>query len=143
MTVSTAPSRRALAAPAAVLVAAIALAVALDSAIAAAAHASGASHAFTPLQAPSYASLTVIGMLAGTAGWAIVRAKTAHPRRLLGRLVPVVLVISLVPDVLVGTGSTTGVSWGAVAALMLMHVVVAALLVTALLRALPLPADQK
>ena len=118
---------------------AIVVAIALDAAIAAVAHAAGASHAFSPLRPPSYTSLTVIGMLAGAAGWAVVRARAADPRRVLGRLVPVVLAVSLVPDVIVGTSSVRGASWGAVAALMVMHVVVATVLVAALLRELPLP----
>jgi hypothetical protein len=127
----------------ALLVVAFGLAVALDSAIAAIAHANGASHAFQPLQFPSYTMLTGIGMVAGAAGWAAVRAKAAQPRRLLSGLVPIILVLSFVPDVLVGAGTMAGASWGAVAALMVMHVAVATVLITTLLRVLPVPADDK
>src|ERR1043165_677273 len=80
----------------ALLVAAFGLAVALDSAIAAVAPASGASPAFQPLQFPSYTMLTAIGMVAGAAGWAAVRANAAQPRRLLSRPVPIILVLSFV-----------------------------------------------
>ena len=88
------------------------MAIALDVTIAAIAHAAGASRTFSPLQPASYTSLTVIGMLAGTAGWAVVRAKAADPRRMLGRLVPGVLVISLVPDAIAGTSSARGSQLG-------------------------------
>jgi hypothetical protein len=79
----------------------------------------------------------VIGTAAGAAGWSFVRSKAANPRRVLSRLVPIVLLISFVPDLLVGVSTTAGVSWGAVAALMAMHVVVATVLVTTLRRVLP------
>ncbi|MFE7760376.1 hypothetical protein [Streptomyces sp. NPDC057438] len=48
--------------------------------------------------------------------------------------------MSLVPDVMVGvTDSRPGTSWGAAVALMVMHVVVAAVAVPAFRRLLPLP----
>jgi hypothetical protein len=57
--------------------------------------------------------------------------------------VPVVLLVSLIPDLAVGaTGKLAGSSWGAVAALMSMHIVVAAVAVATYLRVLPLP-DRK
>ena len=138
------PVRRSGALVAGGLVAAAVLATALDAVIAAIAHAAGASHDFSPLKLPTFAALTVIGIFAGAAGWAIVRRRSAGPRRLLSRLVPAVLLVSFVPDVLVGaSGKMAGTSWGAVAALMAMHLVVAAVAIATYLRVLPLPNDER
>lgn len=61
-----------------------------------------------------------------------------HPRRTLNVLVPIVLLVSFVPDILVGvTRALPGTSWTAVAALMVMHLVVAACAVAAYRRFLP------
>jgi hypothetical protein len=120
------------------VLAAIVVSVALNAAVAAIAHAAGASRAFQALEFPAYSSLTIIGIAVATAAWAIIRARASHPRRLLRLLVPAVLAISLVPDVLVGAqGATAGVSWGAVIALMSMHLIIAAVTVPILLRVLP------
>ncbi|WP_430379356.1 DUF6069 family protein [Streptomyces sp. B1-3] len=119
------------------------VAVALNAVVAAIAHAAGASHDFKPLQLSAYAPLTVIGVLAGAAGWAIVRARSARPSPLLKVLVVVVVILSLIPDIMVGVSdSRPGTSWGAVVALMVMHVVVAAVAVPAYHPLLPLPAAQ-
>jgi len=124
------------------LVAAIIVAVALDAADAAIAHAAGASAAFSPLKLPVYAAFTIIGILAGAAGWSYVRTHSASPRRLLRVLVPAVLLVSFLPDLIVGaSGTLPGTSWGAVAALMAMHLIVGASAVTSYLRLLPLPHD--
>jgi len=88
------------------------------------------------LQFPEYASLTVLGVLLGTAGWALVRRFSARPRAVLRVLVPVVVVLSLVPDLALLAGGTTLLN---VVGLMLMHVVVAAAVVPTLARVLPLP----
>lgn len=125
------------------LVVAAVLATALDAAVAAIAHGAGASHAFRPLQTATYGGLTVAGVLAGAAGWALVRARSSSPRRLLRTLVPAVLLLSFIPDVLVGvSASMPGTSWGAVAALMSMHLLVAAVAIPVYLRVLPLPGDR-
>ena len=121
------------------LILAAIIAVALNTAVAAAAHAAGASHGFHPLQLATYAGLTIAGLLAGAAGWAFVRARASNPRRLLRTLVPIVVVASFVPDLLVGVSATMpGTSWGAVAALMVMHVVVATVAIPTYLLVLPL-----
>ncbi|WP_460073086.1 DUF6069 family protein [Streptomyces sp. YKOK-I1] len=123
------------------LVAAAVVATALDAAVAAIAHAAGASDDFQPLELPTYAALTLIGIMAGAAGWAVVRARSTGPGRLLRVLVPVVLLVSLVPDVLVGMAQTQpGASWGGAVALMVMHLAVAAVAVPTYLRVLPLSA---
>ncbi|MEU3340302.1 DUF6069 family protein [Streptomyces sp. NPDC006668] len=119
------------------------VAVALNAVVAATAHAAGASHDFQPLQLSAYAPLTVFGVLIGAAAWAVVRPRSARPARLLRTLVPVVVLLSLIPDIMVGvSGSRAGTSWGAVVALMVMHLVVAAVAVPAFHRLLPLPAAQ-
>ncbi|MFJ9100924.1 hypothetical protein ACIRJM_20945 [Streptomyces sp. NPDC102405] len=75
--------------------------------------------------------------------WAIIRARSARPARLLRTLVPAVLIVSLIPDVMVGVAdSRPGTSWGAVIDLMVMHVAVTAVAVPAYLRFLPLRGDQ-
>lgn len=143
-TVTARPARRGTARIAGGLAAAAVIATALNTAVAAAARAAGASAQFSPLRPQAYAALTVIGILAGAAGWAFARARSASPGRLLRVLVPAVLLASFLPDVLVGvSGAMTGTSWRAVAALMSMHVVVAAVAVPAYLRILPLPASRR
>ena len=118
----------------------ILVATSLDAVVAAIAHAAGASREFSPLKLPSYTMLTAVGILGGALGWAFVRRRASHPRALLLKIVPIVLAVSFVPDVLVGTSrSLTGTSWGAVAALNSMHLVVAAVGLTAYLRVLPIP----
>ena len=121
----------------ALVVGAIVVAVLLDTVISLVARAAGASDDFKPLQFPAYTGLTVIGMLAGTAGWALIRRVAAHPAGVLRRLVPTVLVVSFIPDIALLVGGEDGASVGSVLALVLMHVCVAAVLVTALRRALP------
>ena len=125
------------------LIGTAAVAVALNAVIAAIAHAAGASDDFEALQLPAYAAFTVFGVVVSAAAWAIIRARSARPARLLRTLVPVVLIVSLIPDIMVGVSdSRPGTSWGAVIALMVMHVAVTAVAVPAYLRFLPLPADQ-
>lgn len=119
------------------------VAVVVNALVAAAAHAAGASDAFPPLQPSAYAPFTVFGVLIAAAAWAIIRARSARPGRLLRTLVPAVVIVSFVPDIMVGaTKGQPGTSWGAVIALMVMHVVVAAVAVPAYQRLLPLPAAQ-
>lgn len=103
------------------------------------ARAAGASEDFQPLWPSAYLPLTVIGVLAGAIGWQIVRRRAKDPAALLRWLVPTVVVVSLVPDVALGfSDSYPGVSWGAVAALILMHLAVAAVAVPVYRRFMPL-----
>lgn len=117
-------------------------AVAVNTAIALVGLAAGASSDFRPLQPTSYILLTVVGVLAGTAGWAAVRRRSQRPTAVLRRLVPAVVAVSLVPDVaLLFTDAqphTTGVG---VATLMAMHLATAVVAVPILARTLPLPSD--
>jgi hypothetical protein len=111
--------------------------------LSATAHAAGASDDFEALKLPAYAVLTVFGVVLSAAAWAIIRARSARPARLLRTLVPIALIVSLIPDMLVGVSdSRPGTSWGAVIALMVMHVAVTAVAVPAYLRFVPLPANQ-
>lgn len=137
------PARRSHALVAGGLAAAAIVATALNAIVAAIAHAAGASSQLQALQLQSYAGLTTIGVLAGAAGWAIVRARARNPRRVLRVLTPTVVLVSFVPDVLVGASDgMPGASWGGAAALMIMHIVVATIAVGTYLRVLPLPADR-
>ncbi len=137
-TSATAPTRNRALTVAGGLVAASVVAVALNAVVALIAHAAGASDDFQPLTLPAYATFTVLGILAGAAGWVLIRSRARRPRALLRLLVPIVLMLSLVPDLLLGAdGSQPGVSWGAVAALMVMHVVVAAVALAAYTRLWP------
>jgi hypothetical protein len=121
-----------------VLVAAVGSVIA-DVVIASTARAVGASHAFQPLTPAAYVPLTILGIIFGAVAWQTVRAKAKNPTVVLGRLVPIVVVLSLIPDVLVGAGrGEVGTSWGAVAALMVMHLAVATIAVTAFRRWMPL-----
>ena len=89
----------------------------------------------TGLQAVHYAPLTVLGVLAGTAGWAVIRRRAAQPRAVLRVVVPAVVVMSFVPDLLLLLNATTV---GNVVALLCMHVAIAAITVPVLARVLPL-----
>ncbi|WOX15420.1 DUF6069 family protein [Streptomyces sp. N50] len=102
--------------------------------IAVLAHALGAPDDFDPLKPPAYIFLTTLGVLGGTVGWVVVRRFSRDPERLLRRLVPSVVVVSFVPDFFqFGAGEATGV-----VALLLMHVVVAVIAVSAYRRVMPL-----
>ena len=98
--------------------------------------AAGASDDFTPLTPGAYGFFTVVGVLAGLIGWLLVR-RTANATATLRWLIPTVLVVSLIPDVMVGLSDRAGVSWGAVAALMVMHVIVTVAALTSFKRFLP------
>jgi len=107
------------------------------------AHGAGVTHSFAPLHFATYTSLIVLGVIGGAIGWQLVRTRATNPHRLLARLVPLVLLLSFVPDVLIGiTKAETGTTWGGVLALMAMHIVVATAAVGSFLRFLPVrPAD--
>lgn len=122
------------------LVVAVVGAVLVNTVIAILARAVGASDGFMPLQVSAYLPFTVIGVLAGLAGWAAVRRWSRRPARVLRRLVPTVVGLSLLPDVaLLFTDAQPNTSGIAVAGLMVMHLATAAVAVPMLARALPLP----
>lgn len=72
---------------------------------------------------------------AGAVGWLVVRRVVTRPSAVLRWLVPLVVVVSLVPDVLLGLA----LGWGGAVALGLMHLAVAAVAVPAYRYFLPLP----
>lgn len=100
----------------------------------------GAPAATMQYQVPVLAVVILIASVVGAVGWTIVRRRAANPRSLIRVLAPVVLVVSLVPDVLLGVGGAA--TWAAVGGLMVMHVVVAAITVAVFSRLLPLPRAQ-
>jgi hypothetical protein len=121
-----------------VLVIAVIVAVLANSAIAFAAIAAGASAAFSPLLIFVYGPLTAIGLLAAYAGWRIVRRRARRPAATLRVLVPVLTVLSFIPDtVLALTGFIPGGSPAAVVGMALMHLVVVAVVVPVSARLAP------
>jgi hypothetical protein len=124
---------------AAILLAAGAIvAVAANAVIAMAALAAGANSAFSPLLVFVYGPFTVIGLLAAYAGWRIVRSRARNPRRALLVLVPVLTVLSFIPDTFLAIrGFIPGTSLTGVIALMLMHLVVVAIAVPLCARLAP------
>jgi uncharacterized protein DUF6069 len=116
---------RAAALPAAII-SAVVVADLASYVISAIAHAAGVAHSFSPLQPATFTALIVVGVLAGGLGWQLVRTRAARPGRLLSRLVPAVLLLSFIPDLLIGITHGLHATWGGVAALMCMHVAVAA-----------------
>lgn len=126
-----APSRSRLRA-AGILAAAAVVAVGLNAVVAAVAISLGAPTDYGPLTLPAYALFTVLGIAAGWAGWLIVLRRARDARRVLAVLVPVVTVLSLVPDVLLLTlRFIPGTTPAAAIALMVMHLVVVAVAVPA------------
>jgi Family of unknown function (DUF6069) len=108
------------------------------SVIAFVAHAVGVSDDFDPIAPAAYLTLAVIGVSLASLSWFAIARRTANPRTILTRLVPAVLLISFIPDLLLGVDqSEPGTTWGAVASLMLMHLAVAAITVPILARVMP------
>lgn len=108
------------------------------SVIAFVAHAAGVSDDFDPIAPAAYLTLAVIGVSLASLSWFAIARRAANPRALLTRLVPAVVLISFIPDLLLGANqSEPGTSWGAVAALMLMHLAVAAITVPTLALLIP------
>ena len=133
-----APRSRALTVLAGLLAAAV-VAVLGNVVVAVLAHTAGASDDFAPLHLSAYAPLTVFGVVLGAVGWAVVRRVAKSPAGLLRWLVPVLVVASFAPDLSLLGGGTPGSGPLAVAALMVMHVVVAVGAVATYRRVLPLP----
>ena len=98
----------------------------------------GASDDFVPLTPGPIVMWTTLGAIVGAVGWRLIVNTSARSRALLNTLVPTVLVLSLIPDVaLLATDSVAGQTTGGVVALMAMHVVTAAIVVTAYRRVMP------
>jgi len=120
------------------LLAAAVIASLIDAVIAAIAHAAGASNEFRPLMAPAFIAFTLIGILAGAAGWTLVRRRARHPKTLLARLVPIVLGLSFLPDLaMLVSNYEPHANAAGVVGLLAMHASVAAVAVISYRRALP------
>ncbi|QNO38331.1 hypothetical protein H4J02_04735 [Protaetiibacter sp. SSC-01] len=114
------------------VLAAVAASALVTSLIALVTRAAGVGEAFPPLQPQAYLAFATAGTLLALGGWLLVVRFVARSARLLRVLVPVLVVLSLVPDVvLLITGFIPGTTPGAVVALALMHPVVAAAAVVA------------
>ena len=120
------------------LVAAVAVAGVANSIVAAVAIAAGASGSYAPLMLPVYLAFTVAGVVGGYVGWRIIRSRVSNPARVLRVLVPVVLVLSWVPDVILAiTKFIPGTNLTGALALGLMHAVVVAVAVPVYARIAP------
>jgi len=118
------------------LTAAALVAVAINAAIATLGVAWGAPRDYGPLSLPAQASFTVAGVVIGWIGWRMISRRARDPRRLLWILVPLVTVLSLIPDVLLLIAPVIpGTNPRAVVSLMLMHLVVVGCAVPAYLLA--------
>jgi hypothetical protein len=107
----------------------------LNTLIALGAQALGADPAAVPgLTPPAYLTFTVIGTVLGTLGWIVVRRWATSPGRVLSWLVPLVIVVSLIPDVLIAVSSDAvgGIALG------LMHLAVLAVALPTFRHFLPL-----
>ena len=118
------------------VLAAVIASVAVNALVAWALSAVGGGGTQFGLAFTEYAPLTAVGVVAGAAGWAAIRRFASRPRSVLRVLVPAVVLVSFVPDLLI---LTIGATLTNVAGLMVMHLAVATVAVTGLVRVLPLP----
>jgi hypothetical protein len=139
LTDDTQPRRRAVPAIAIAVAVATVPAVLGDTVVSLIArHIGGVSGKFTPVQPAAYIALTIIGLVAGALGWYTITQVSAQPGRILRWLVPAAIVLSFIPDIAVGISKTLPyTTWAGVAALMVMHVVVAGAGVASYHRFLP------
>jgi hypothetical protein len=97
------------------------------------AHGAGAYSDFQPLTLGGLIGPTVLGLLTAVVVGELVRRRAGDPVAVMRRLVPIVVVLSWVPDVVLGathreaTTQVAHTTWGEVAALMVMHLFVAAI----------------
>jgi hypothetical protein len=123
------------------VLATIVLASAANTAVSFAAQALGATpEVIQGLTPQAYVFLTAVGVIVAAVAWALIRSKAARPNALLRKLVPIVVAVSLLPDLLLF--GIPGASPVGVVALMVMHVVVAVVAVPIFRIVLPLPADR-
>lgn len=126
------------------LVASVVASLIVELIIAAIAHGAGAYSDFQPLTFGGLIGPTVLGLLTAVVVWELVRRRAGDPVAVMRRLVPIVIVLSWVPDVVLGATHRAGTSyvahttWGEVAALMVMHLFVAAIGVGLFSQLLPL-----
>jgi hypothetical protein len=116
------------------VLAAIVVSIAVNTGIALATKSLDAGGTQIGLTPVAYGPATALGIVVATIGWATVRRRSARPAALLRLLVPVVLVVSFVPGVILIVVGDSALN---VVGLWVMHLVVAAVTVTTLSRALP------
>lgn len=122
------------------VVAAIVLASIGNAAVSFVAQTLGADpQAVEGLKPQGYVVLTAVGVVIAAFAWASIRKRAKDPARTLGKLVPIVVVLSFLVDVPVFF--LPGASIVGVVALMVMHVVVAAVAVPIFRRVLPVRAS--
>ncbi len=121
-----------------VLIAGAIVAVAATTVVSLAALAAGATMQFLSLTIALYAPFSILGFAAAYVGWRIIRSRAKHPAAVLRVLVPVLTVLSFIPDtVLAITGFIPGASLTGVIGLALMHLVVVAVAVPVAQRLAP------
>ncbi len=97
-----------------------------------------ASDDFVPLTPGPIVMWTILGAVIGALGWRLIVTKKVDSHALLTKLVPTVLVLSFLPDLaLLATDTMPGQSTAGVLALMVMHVLTAAIVVTGYRRSMP------
>jgi hypothetical protein len=120
------------------LTAAFAVAGTANAIIAFAAVAAGASSSFAPLTPPAFLAFTAVGVGVGYLGWRLVRRVSERPAAVLRVLVPITLVLSWIPDVVLAiTGFIAGSNVTGSVGLALMHAVVVAVAVPVYARLAP------
>jgi hypothetical protein len=116
------------------VVAAIVVSVAVNTGIALATKSLETGGTRIGLIPVAYGPATALGIIVATIGWTIVRRRSARPAALLRVLVPAVLVVSLIPGVILLVLGNSALN---IVGLWVMHLVVTAITVTTLSRALP------
>ena len=107
-----------------IILAAVA-AVVLNELVAMLALTLGANPTFPPLAPFVFAPFTLLGLAAAYIGWRIIRRRANRPARVLRVLVPILTVLSFIPDTFLAiTGFIPGSSLIAVLGLATMHLVV-------------------
>jgi hypothetical protein len=139
MTIEYPPARRPLTATLLAIVVVAVVAGVVNALLAAVGLAMGLGNASTiGLQPIAYLSLTLVAAIAGAVGWRIIDRSTRRPSGVMRWLVPTVLVVSFVPDLIVGASAGTMGGWGYAVVLMAMHVATIAVAIVTFLRVLPL-----
>lgn len=116
------------------VVLAIVVSIAVNTGIAFATKSLDAGGTQTGLAPVAYAPATGLGIIVATIGWTIVRRRSTGPAALLRVLVPVVLVVSLIPGVILLVAGNSALN---IVGLWVMHLVVTTVTVTTLSRVLP------
>jgi hypothetical protein len=138
VTTTTPAARTARRADVPILIGGAAVAVAANTVVSFSALGAGANPGFMPLTIALYAPFTIVGFFAAYVGWRIIRSRAKHPAAVLRVLVPVLAVLSFVPDTaLLLLGFIPDSSLTGVVGLAIMHLVVVAVAVPVFQRIAP------